>query len=311
MWCAAGELMRTRQLTLGKDGDWRTFEHWLRSEGLTMPPFWLADLRGPKPLEPSLWSAPTEPDTWVAEIEDDHVWQATGLNDNQGIVVSSYHETRSRRFLETVRVATALVTPQTASSLVRALQTVTDSSDYKLPLAGEEMEIRQPPYRLVGWLSHQDTTSGIDEHDPVSRSVRPLNIVPSPETIDALRVDFVVGKSPTWVSRNDVRTVVAYEAWADEPSDDRHDRGRYDETIRSNGWRLRLAPAALRHLLERRRLDLIVEVEIHRRNRGYEPRHDEEEEAKETRFDRVLLFRAHGSIEGAEGRIGTWQLPRS
>lgn len=311
MWCAAGELMRTRPLTPGKNDDWRTFEHWLRSEGLTMPPFWLADLRSPKPLEPALWSAPLAPDGWVAEIDDDSVWQVTGLDDDKGIVVGSYHETRSCRFLETVRVATALVSSKTASSLVRALQTVTDSSDYKIPWAGEDLEIRASPYRLIGWLSHQETSSGIDEHDPIGRNVHRLDMVPSPETVDALCVDFHLDKSALWASRDGQRTVLSYEAWADEPSDDRHDRGRYDETVRSNGWRLRIDRAALGHLLKRRRLDLIVEIEILRRNMGYEPRYDDEEDAKETRFDRVLLFRSNGDVEGAEGRIRTWQVPSS
>lgn len=311
MWCAAGELMRTRPLTASEDDDWRTFEHWLRSEGLTMPPLWLADLRGQKPLELALWSAPTAPDEWVTETADDRVRQVTGLDDDRGIVVASYHETRSRRFLETVRVETALVSPKTASALVRALQTVIDSSDYKIPWAGEDLEIRASPYRLIGWLSHQEASSGIDEHDPLGRNVHRLDRVPSPETIDALRVDFYFDKSALWMSRDDQRTVLLYEAWADEPNDDRHDRGRYDETVRSNGWRLRIDRASLGYLLKRRRLDLIVEIEILRRNMGYESRYDDEEEAKERRFDRVLLFRSNGEVEAAEGRIGTWQVPSS
>jgi hypothetical protein len=311
MWCATGELMRTHALTPSEDDDWRTFEHWVRSEGLTTPPFWLADLRGPKPLEPALWLAPTAPDRWIGEIGDETVWQVTGLNSDKGIVVDSYHETRSSRFLETVHVATALVSPKTASSLVRALQTITDSSDYKLPWAGEDFEIRASPYSLVGWLSHQEANSGIDEHDPLSRGVYRLAMVPSTDTLDALRVDFHFGKSALWASRDDQRTVFSYEAWADEPSDDRHDRGRHDETVRSNGRRLTIDRAALAQLLKRRRLDLIVEIEIHRRNVGYEPRHDDEEKAKETRFDRVILFRSNGDVEGAEGRIGTWQVPSS
>jgi hypothetical protein len=40
----------------------------------------------------------------------------------------------------------------TAAALVRALQCMEDSWDYKLPEGGESFEINDPPYRLLGWL---------------------------------------------------------------------------------------------------------------------------------------------------------------
>src|SRR5215470_1026660 len=56
-------------------------------------------------------------------------------------------------------------------------------------------------------------------------------------------------------------------------------------------------------------LDLIVEIEITRRNKGYDYSRYDEEKAKEVRFDRVLLLRGDGTLEAAEGRLRTWTAP--
>ena len=102
-----------------------------------------------------------------------------------------------------------------------------------------------------------------------------------------------------------------YEAWGDNRGDEPEDRFRYDETVRSSGWRLRVDKDALRTFLNKMGLDLIVEIEITRRNKGYDYSRYDEEEAKEARFDRVLLLRRDGTIEAAEGRLGTWTAPRA
>jgi len=89
------------------------------------------------------------------------------------------------------------------------------------------------------------------------------------------------------------------------------DRLRYDKTVRSSGWRLRADKEALRTFLNAMGLDLIVEIAITRRNKGYDYSRYGEEEAKESPFDRVILLRRDGTIEAAEGRLGTWTAPRA
>ena len=56
MWCATGELMRHHALASSRTDDYDNFENWLRENGLTMPPLWLADLHGSVPLEERLGS---------------------------------------------------------------------------------------------------------------------------------------------------------------------------------------------------------------------------------------------------------------
>jgi hypothetical protein len=49
MWCAIGNLLQTTPLVKAEDS-YDTFEGRLARNGLSFPPFWLTDLRNPKPL---------------------------------------------------------------------------------------------------------------------------------------------------------------------------------------------------------------------------------------------------------------------
>jgi hypothetical protein len=312
-WCATGELMQTWALARGGEDDDNTFERWLSRDGLTASPLWLADLCGTKPLEDRLWFGPQDDvDTWVENVGDDDFLAELGLGSDDGmIVVRSSHETRSRNFMQSVRIETALVSPDTAVALVRALQTVNDSWDYRIPPAGDDFEIDLPPYKLVGWLVDIQHDLGIDERDPLRYSVRAIQARPAEMTETILNLQFVYNNQAKWIEGNRRNTVFIYEAWGDNRDDEPEDRFRYDETVRSSGWRLRVDRDGLKTFLDRVGLDLIVEVEITRRNKGYDHSRYDKEGAKAAQFDRVLLFRRDGTIEAAEGCLGTWTAPRA
>ena len=121
--------------------------------------------------------------TWVENVGDDDFLAELGLGSDDGmIVVRSSHETRSRNFMQSVRVETALVSPDTAGALVRALQTIDNSWDYRIPPAGDELEIDAPPYKLVGWLVDVQHELGIDERDPLRYGVRAIECRPAEKT---------------------------------------------------------------------------------------------------------------------------------
>lgn len=312
MWCATGELMQRHPLVKGEEDDYDTFEHWLRGEGLTAPPLWFADLHGPKPLEDQLWFAPkTDFDVWIEDISDDDFLAELGLNSRDGsIVVDAYYDTQSRGFQLSVRVHTALVSPDTAGALVRALQTIEDSWDYRIPTADDELELNVPRYKLVGWLIDDRHDLGIDERDPFRYGVRAIESRPSNKIATALNIEFVYDDQARWVERSRRRTVFVYEAWGDTGGDEAEDSFRHSDYVRSSGWRLRADKETLRILLNKMNLDLIVEIEITRKNKGYEYSRDDEKKTKEARFDRVVRLRRDGAIEAAEGRLGTWTAPR-
>lgn len=308
MWCASGELIQTRALTRASEDDCYSFEEWLGRADLTMRPYWLADLRTKKPLEERLWAAPTgDVDEWVDAVTDTDLLNELGLIDNnEMVVVCGDHDTRSSEFMMSCRVESALVSPETAGALVRALQTVNDSHDYMLPPAGHRLEIDVPPYELRGWLSGVDESLGIDKTDPLRYGVRAVERFPSEQTVAALELEFVLDdRDVKWVRGDQKNAAMVYEAWGDVRGDESEDRFRFDDTVRSSGLRLRADRETLRTHLNRIGLDLVVEVEITRRNRGYEYwRH--KEKTVEARFDRVILLRRDGAIETAEGRLGTW-----
>lgn len=311
MWCAIGELMRTRALAKYEDDFYDSFEYRLRHECLSAPPLWLADFRSPKPLEAQLWFAPEKNlDLWVNDVGIKDFLNELDLSEPSGsIVVDSYHDTRSCDFSLSARVNTALVSPETAGSLMRALQTVDDSWDYTIPPAGDEFEIDCAPYKLVGWLEDPKHISGIDEGDMLRYGVREIECKPSNKTANALNLTFVYDSQIRWINTDDGNTIFTYEAWGDNSDDNRDDKYRYDSTVRSNGWRLKIDKQALYTFLNNVGFDLIVEVEITRRNKGYDYSRYDEEKTKEERYDKVILLRQDGTIEDAEGCIGTWEVP--
>lgn len=308
MWCAVGEFMQTHALRRSGDDDYYTFERWLGGEGLSTPPFWLADLRGPKPLEERMWFAPrSDVGEWVEKITDEDFLVELGLHGAEGpVVVGAHHDTRSRGFRLSARVETALVSPDTAASILRALQTVDDSWAYRIPPAGDELEINSPPYKLVGWLLRERGDLGIDERDPFRYEVDRIECSPSDKTMASLDLRLHHQSCSSWASRRSGEKVFVYEAWGDNRGDEREHTLRYDEKVRSSGWRLRIDREALHQFLTKVNLDLIVEIEITRGNSAYDHWRDDEEKGKEAKFDRVIVLRKDGTIEAAEGRIGTW-----
>jgi hypothetical protein len=312
MWCATGELMQRHSLVKVEKGDYDTFEHWLRGEGLTAPPQWLADLRGPKPLGNRFWFAPIYIDAWIEDVGDhDFLTEMGLLNENEAIVVEGHHENRSRDFSLSVQVRSALVSPETAIPLMRAFQTVDDSWDYHIPLAGDDSEIEISPYKLKGWIVDDRHDLGIDERDPFRYEIRGLEYCPSPDTARLLSLQFICAGRPRWIDIRSRKTVFEYEAWGDTVGYEAESRLRYDGTVRSTGARLLCEKTALRTLLNTIDLDLIVEIEITRRNKGYDYSLRDQEKTKESKFDRVLLLRRDGTIESAEGCLGSWTAPRA
>lgn len=311
MYCAVGELMATRALAEGDADAYDTFDGWLARDGLTIPPSWLADLVGPKPLDAPLWFLPPDPiDRWLEAVSDDDIFAEAGLTSGERtLVVGGDHATRSRYFAASVRVHSALVSPDTSGALLRALQTVDDPWVYRLPAAVDDAEIDVPPYRLIGWLAYPAYDPGIDEQDPFHYESRRIECHPSAGTSAALQLNYMCDPTPCWVSRGG-EAVFVYQAWGDTRGDEPEERYLHRDGVRSGGWRLRVEREILQSFLRANGCDLILEVEITRRNHGYgyDQRLDAKDE-KEARFDRLLLLRRDGSCETADGRVGAWATP--
>ncbi|CAH0446048.1 hypothetical protein [Ralstonia pseudosolanacearum] len=170
MWCAVGELLKTEPLaSVTEEDSWYELGARIRREMLIEPPQWAADLRGPMPLVVNNWLADISPiGEWVvAASEQDHRAEMFPVDRSEYLVVDGHVERRTADRVETISIASALTSPTTGLALIRALQTMGDSWDYKLPDEGEDHEIDEGSYRLQGWLLSTRRDGGIDEKDPL------------------------------------------------------------------------------------------------------------------------------------------------
>jgi len=309
MWCTIGTLLKSKPLVKSRLYEHHSFENTLRDQCLGAPPYWLADLRCIKPLEERFWFVPSSP-SWIDEISDADFLLEVGIGPNEEtLVISARHDRNAGDITTSTRVSSALVQPQTAASLVRALQTVEEPMDYGLPEEESitDLKIDEAPYRLLGWISNPSHSSGIDREDPFRNEIGPVRLLPGTSTRRGLRQSLNDDATTQWQAlRGEVSYL--YEQWSDT-SNTKSNRPNHD--VRSDGERLWISREALKQHLTRVGFDLVMEIQVWIRKDESSYARVHSKEAVERRYDRVLVFRKDGSIEDARGYIGAWRLPRS
>lgn len=312
MWCAVGELLQTTPLVQEED-IYDSFEDILARNTLAFPPFWLTDFRTSKPLDKRFWFDPAKDiDTWIEKINDsDFLIELIPIENSENIIVGGDYDTKSGEFSLSVRIDSALVSPETAKSLMNALQTVDNPFDYRIPAFRDELEFDSHPYKLLGWLSDDYSTTGLDEKDSFRNDVTTICCEPSEEVISTLNLSFVFEDQPKWIEDITQKEVFNYKSWSDISWDNYREGTRYSSTVKSNGWQLSMDKDSLKKYLKKRELDLIIEINITKKNKDYEYSEYNKKETKEAEFERILILRRDGSIEATEGRIGTWKTSSS
>lgn len=306
--CSVGSLMASRPLAISRydDSDEDEFEERLQWQKLTEPPYWLADVLSPKPLESRFWTSPPEGDQWQTSIEDvDFIRELMRGESSTDIVVSSWHQTLSDNFDWSVSVSSSLVEPANALALVRALQTADEPMDWKLPDAGDDdrFAIREPGFRLESWLQSLDGDGRFDDTDPLCFDTDRTRTLPAEMKASRIvRPDRII----SWPAKDGV--VYNYERWKNR----RDTKGEYrGMAIKTDGHRLFANVPQVLQYLSRVDRDLIVEVRISRRRGGhrYQVRKEEEHLKLEGRFDAVILLKRDGNIHTADGCLGAWPFP--
>ena len=206
--------------------------------------------------------------------------------------------------MESTHVSSALVEPGTGRSLLRALQTMNDSWDYKLPDEDEEdAEIDEAPYRFLGWLRHSYRDDGIDKKDPFRGYAFQIGSRPGRRVTVACGLTRDKAGRPGWSNSEAEQPMFVHEAWGIDAEDEE----RYLGGFAVAGQRLLAHKKQLLSFLHDQGLDLVVEVEVTRRERETRRYTDKEEDASpEGRFARLYLLGGEGHLEVAEGRLGTW-----
>lgn len=306
MWCVVGELLVSRPLVKTEEDSYGSWSYWSLRIGLTQPGQWLSDLRDIKPLVERLWfSQHLDSAKWLDAIDGDSMLEELGIDDYANeLIVASYVTTTEGKNRATLNLSSALVSSETASALIRALQTIGNAWDYKIPDEGNDLEIDFLPFKLKGWLRHNEGDDGLDRSDVLRREVRCISISPGVDVRKILSIQSDPNNSMRWIDSSG-GAQFRYIAWCDDMSDDalRRDLG----SVQSDGYRLLATRSTIQKYLKAKDMDLIVEVEVTRRTKdGNDHDTDDSQEPTEAQFDRVFVLRKDGTIEGAEGRIGSW-----
>ena len=224
----------------------------------------------------------------------------------QQLAVAGFSDRRRSEFVETTRISSALVTPETSRALLRALQTMGDSWDYGFPADPQGVHaepIDEGPYGFVGWLRYTSRDASIDANDPFRSDDLCIRCRPGPLVSKASRLRRDRASQRSWFSGDADDPMFAYEAWG-APTADRDDSGLGQSV---SGDRLLVRMDDLLAFLRQADWDLVIGVEVTRRGRKHRRRFDAEgDDETRGRFARLYRLDGGGGLEIAEGRLGTW-----
>ena len=290
MMMVAGELIDTVQRHQDEEYS-DELEEWIARHSLTRTDdLWLADRRDPDPIEIPSWKSEEVSDTWCFSVTKDDLLDAFQFAD-QGICVrGSWNNTDSDRE-EHISVSSALVKGEHAHSLMRALQTASNSHRYRIPSSEDDLEIDSGQFKLKGWILETSKEHGIDERDPWAGDIGYPPLRPA----------------KWFVEKNDLQSDAEHRIWhsptlGEQPVMHSYVWGRKPEkngfTSPETGSRLIVDIEALKLWLSSINMDLILEVQINRKFRRGSYRHRSEDTSEYLLpYTLVILFRSNGEIE--------------
>ncbi len=306
MYCVVGELLTTHQISEKDELYFDSFDYWLGSVLPSNPPAWLSDNRGPTPLEDRLWKEDLRTDRgWLHNTRRDEFLTEVGIRPpflKGWIVVDGCYTASFPKREANIQINSALVYPETASALVRALQTASNPRNFRIPDEDDELQIDAQPYRFIGWIAHVGGDLRFDEHDPFRYEVRQIQAKPGRILTESFGLVPQAGSHNTWICSDTNEAVLFYEAWCDEPPPEEN---YYRRSTRSEGWRLWAKSDMVQSFITNEGLDLICEVQIERQLRN-EYGGSYEADSKRKTHEKILLLQANGSVADDKGRIGSW-----
>ncbi|USX22501.1 hypothetical protein NHH82_10235 [Oxalobacteraceae bacterium OTU3REALA1] len=274
MMTVAGELLATMPTAPvdHEDGDYYTFQYWLRGYELTRDDGrWIADRRDPEPLDNSNWDNGEDDKEWRWTVEKAD-FTSFLLFEPDFVTVSGrwYQGSQARR--QEVSVSSALVSADTAQALLVAYQTASDFHFVpSLPRAGESDEEPVEDFELQGWVVSADSESGIDEYDPWAAKIHIHPRAPSDEVCEILQLK--ADKEKRFWYQDDQTLAMKSRTWSDPIVNDRSEREP------NHGLLLQAPMRTLTELMKKTGKSLIFKVSIKRRL-SYSYQKDEEDEIK-------------------------------
>lgn len=290
MMVVAGKLLATAPVHYDPDDPLDNFHNWLKGHDLSRNDGgWLADRRDQIPLERPAWKDEKETDEWRWSITkkdfDRILLTPDGLLNLWGRWkwFSGHRE-------ESIRVYSSLVSQERSIALLRALQSVDNPYDFRIPDADDNLQIDFEGYQLKGWIVDRSCESGIDIRDPWSAAIMYPPPEPAAYIIDLMKLN-ADNEHRRWFVQDDHTYVICSQVWGHFQEKDEEEKN-YE-----SGDRLQASFEFIVSLVRELQMDLIVEIQIERRLRysSWERSNDDD-----GRFippsSRLFLIKADGSI---------------
>lgn len=289
MMMVAGKLLETKPIHLDPDYSKDEFNDWLHRHDLSRQDGrWLADRRDPIPLERPAWKDEAENAEWrwsLARNDFDRILLASDGRMN----LWGHWTWSSGHREEDIHVASALVSPDRSMALLRALQSVDNPQDYRIPDANDDSQIDFEGFQLKGWIVDRYCDRGLDEHDPWAGAISYPSPVPSSYITDTMNLT-PDSEHRRWFVQGDHVDVAWAQVWGTFIEKDD------DETNHESGVRFQASFEFIVSLLNKLEMNLLVEIQIKRSHRY--PRWQRSDD--EIRFippsTRLFLVKTNGRI---------------
>jgi hypothetical protein len=296
MMIVAGRLLVRCPVHQNRDADQDDFVEWLSGYALSRADGrWLFDLRDPVPAERPAWMDTAQNEGWMSAISRSDLDGALFSPRGNMNVWSNWTEVSGRRE-QNVSIHSALVAPERAHALLRALHTVKDHHDYRIPDAEDDLQIAKGAFQLSGWILDRSREGRIDDRDPWSGRVRFAPPHPAPLVAQEMGLTRDAGFH-VWRDGATGAVALISEVWGtSEPMENEPDE---------RGHRLTATREFICALLKNRGKTLIVKITLHRRVARY---HYEKEDNSGygPYITRILLVEPGGKIVSAVGPAPAW-----
>lgn len=284
MYLVAGELLETHAVNVSRysDGDYCDYQEFIQKYW-SVQKYWPSEIRDAKPLIPMLWG----------KFEKEHKLEKfdalLGLG-NTFLTLNASYSSSTEQYSETINISSALVSSETASSLLSALQTTKDPYDFKIPDEGEDIEIDEDYFQLKGWTSalRGDNNDDIRD-DPYLHGMSAGVYRPSKDFLQVCKLRSDDYETTYFNTSGEV--VISIEKWADIQQEN------YFREPASSGYRRNVYIDMMLSYLQYKNMDLIIEVQVNTSIK------EKERENKYAKKSNIYLLRKNGSIEKGEQRI--------
>ena len=295
MYCAASELLKKEPLLETEPYSWESWEHWLESESLAWKEFWLSDLRDPIPLDKEFWMPEnnTFDEKWKDNVEDSYYNKVLGFTSDSELASVLVYGGYTRYFgenYESVSIRSAIVTPQTSESLLRALQTAKDNHNYRIPLENDDLQIEEDKFKFTGWLKQiSSENEGLDKNDPFSIEESKSYILFGREVEKLFHINYSKDFKLAFYKKE---KVFENKNWNDE-----NDNKRYD-SFESSGSLAIVNSKFVIEFLKKRGMDLILKCTISRQIKRQNYNHDSINRKNEAK---IYLIKSNGEVKTVRG----------